>query len=291
MPWRRVQHGTPVTAATDGSSERQTSGGHTRKPIILVLIAVTVATCLLRARPPASVRPDLNLLVITLDTTRADRIGAYRSSRAAATPHLDRLAREGVLFEDATSPSPLTLPAHCTLFTGWLPPRHGVRENVGRLDGSTPTLASLLRTRGYRTAAFVAAEVLARSRGLYFGFDLYDDEVQPRNAPTARPRRPAAAVVTRAIRWIGRGTYVSPFFAWLHVYDAHVPYEAPPAIAQAYPGRPYEAAIASMDVQIGRVLTFLDSTGLTDRTLIVVIGDHGEALGDHRELTHGLFVY
>jgi choline-sulfatase len=252
--------------------------------------ALRCAACASHRSPPTA-QADLNTLVITLDTTRADRIGAYRNVRAAATPHLDRLAREGVLFEDATSPVPLTLPAHCTLFSGWLPPRHGIRENVGRLDSATPTLASLLRARGYRTGAFVAAEVLARSRGLYLGFDVYDDELQPLNAQHAPPRRGAADVIARAIQWIGTGKSSSPFFVWIHLYDAHAPYDAPPAFARAYPGRPYEAAIAWADAQIGRALAFLDQTGLMDRTLITVIGDHGEALGDHGELTHGLFVY
>jgi arylsulfatase A-like enzyme len=282
----------------EGACEPRAFARHTGALVVVLMVgvlpvphdALRCATGASRTRQPASVQK-LNLLVITLDTTRADRIAAYRGSRPAATPHLNRLAREGVLFEDATSPAPLTLPAHCTLFSGLLPPRHGVRENVGRLDSATPTLASLLRARGYRTGAFVAAEVLARSRGLYLGFDIYDDEFQPGNAPHAPPRRGAAAVITRAIQWISAGKSSSPFFVWIHVYDAHAPYEAPPAFDRAYPGRPYEAAIASVDAQIGRVLAFLDQTGLIDRTLITVIGDHGEALGEHGELTHGLFVY
>ena len=287
-----------MKAPTDGVCVPRAFARHTGALIVILIAAVLpvphdalrCADCASRTRPPGTAQ-DLNLLVITLDTTRADRIGAYRGSRAAATPQLDRLAREGVLFEDATSPAPLTLPAHCTLFSGWLPPRHGIRENVGRLDSATPTLASLLRRRGYRTGAFVAAEVLARSRGLYLGFDIYDDEFQSRNVPHAPPRRGAAAVITRAIQWITAGKSSSPFFVWIHLYDAHAPYEATAAFDRAYPGRPYEAAIASVDAQIGRVLAFLDQTGLIDRTLITVVGDHGEALGDHGELTHGLFVY
>lgn len=234
-------------------------------------------------------QPPLNLVVVTLDTTRADRIGAYGAPRAASTPALDRIAREGVLFEDATSPAPLTLPAHCTLFTGRLPPGHGARENVSSLDAATPTLARALQARGYRTGAFVGSLVLARSRGLSPGFDVYDDRI-PRRRGQAHPRRRADAVLDRALRWIN-GTSGSPFFAWLHFYDAHAPYEAMAPFDRAYAGHPYEAAIASVDAQIGRLRAYLDDHDLTRRTVLVVIGDHGEGLGEHGELTHGLFLY
>ena len=247
------------------------------------LVALFVATTV----RPSHVR--LNLVVVTLDTTRADRIGAYRDARAAATPALDRLAREGVLFEDATSPAPLTLPAHCTIFTGRLPPTHGVHDNVERLDAAPPTLASVLRARNYKTGAFVGSVVLARSRGLSSGFDTYDDDIRWQGT-SHRPRRRADAVVDRALRMIGEAKS-TPFFVWLHFYDAHAPYEATAPFAQAHAGRLYEAAIASVDAQIGRLRAHLDRQDLTKRTVIVVIGDHGEGLGDHGELTHGLFVY
>jgi arylsulfatase A-like enzyme len=234
---------------------------------------------------------NLNLLLVTLDTTRADRICAYGDTRAAETPALDRLAGEGVLFEDASSPVPLTVPAHSTLFTGRLPPSHGVHENVGLLDDATPTLATVLEKRGYRTAAFVGSQVLARSHGLNRGFEVYDDEIPwVQGSGPSRSRRRADAVVDRALAWIGAAKE-GRFFAWLHFYDAHAPYEWTPPFDRAYPGRPYEAAIASVDAQIGRVRAYLDRRGLTERTVIVVIGDHGEGLGDHGELTHGLFVY
>jgi arylsulfatase A-like enzyme len=231
----------------------------------------------------------LNLLLVTLDTTRADRIGAYGDPRAADTPAFDRLAREGVLFEDATSPVPLTLPAHCTLLTGRLPPRHGVHDNAGRLDISAVTLATVLRGRSYRTAAFVGSHVLARSRGLYVGFDVYDDDLPPSLA-SGPPRRRADAVVNRAVGWID-ATKNSPFFVWVHVYDAHAPYESMPPFDRMYTGRPYEAAIASIDAQVGRLRAFLDRSGLSERTVVVAIGDHGEGRSEHGELTHGLFVY
>ena len=252
--------------------------------VVLIVIAAT-----LPLNPPGA-RPKLNLVLVTLDTTRADRIGAYGDARAVATPAFDRLAREGVLFEDVTSPVPLTLPAHCSLFTGRLPPRHGVRENASRLDSATPTLASVLLSRGYRTAAFVAADVLARSHGLYVGFDVYDDHMSPSQTQEHRPRRGADSVVDRAVSWI-ESAKASPFFLWVHFYDAHAPYQVLPPFDRMYPGRPYEAAIASIDAQVARLRASLDQNGLTARTVIVVIGDHGEALGEHRERSHGLFVY
>ena len=246
------------------------------------------------AREPADLRAGahdarLNLLLVTLDTTRADRIGAYGDPRAAETPALDRLAREGTLFEDATSPAPLTLPAHCTLLTGRLPSSHGVRENVDIFDGAAPTLARVLQRQGYRTAAFVGSSVLARSHGLNRGFEVYDDDI-PWGRPGRRPRRRADAVVDRALGWIDTAKE-SSFFAWIHVYDAHAPYESAPPFDRMYGGRPYEAAIASIDAQVGRLRAFLDRRGLTERTVVVAIGDHGEGLSEHGELTHGLFVY
>jgi arylsulfatase A-like enzyme len=243
-----------------------------------------VLAAALHSSPPA-----LNVVIVTLDTTRADRIGASGGPRAVATPALDQIASEGVLFEDANSPVPLTLPAHCTLFTGRLPPGHGARENVSTLAAATPTLAMALKARGYRTGAFVGSPVLARSRGLGAGFDVYDDRIPWRSA-WAHPRRRADAVVDRALRWMD-GNSESPFFAWLHFYDAHAPYEAMAPFDRVYAGRPYEAAIASMDAQIGRLRAYLEEHDLTKRTVLVVIGDHGEGLGEHGELTHGLFLY
>jgi sulfatase-like protein len=240
---------------------------------------------------PTPHQPGLSLVLVTLDTTRADRIGAYGDPRAATTPALDRLAREGVLFEDATSPAPLTLPAHCTLFTGRLPPSHGVHENVGVLDDAAPTLATVLRARGYRTAAFVGSRILARSHGLSRGFEVYDDAIPfVPGSPRLRSRRRANAVVDRALGWIA-GVKDARFFAWVHVYDAHAPYDSTPPFERQHPGRPYEAAIAAVDAQIGRLRAYLDRNRLTARTVIVIVGDHGEGLGDHGELTHGLFVY
>jgi arylsulfatase A-like enzyme len=234
---------------------------------------------------------ELNLIVITLDTFRADRIGAYGSKRGL-TPHLDRFADEAVLFENADSVAPLTLPAHASLFTGRFPPGHGVHENADPLgDGRCgDTLAELLARAGFRTGAFVSATVLDASRGLNRGFSRYD-AVPPRLDAYGRQhnRRRADEVVARALQWLDV-VEGSRFFAWLHFYDAHAPYEPPAPYRKAH-GHPYDGAVAFIDAQIGQLLDLLERRGLLERTVIVVVGDHGESLGDHGERTHGLFVY
>jgi arylsulfatase A-like enzyme len=256
---------------------------------LLLLVAVASMACGLLVGPVP--REALNLVVITLDTFRADRLGAYGSSRGL-TPNLDRFATEAVLFETTESVAPLTLPAHCSLFTGRFPPGHGVHENAGALGKGRggETLAEALARSGFRTGAFVAASVLDPSRGIDRGFSHYD-AVPPRRDAYGRrhSRRRADEVVARAIQWLDGGAD-SRFFAWLHFYDAHAPYEAPPPYRTAR-RHPYDGAIAFIDDQIGQFLTILELRGLVDRTVVVVVGDHGESLGDHGEWTHGLFVY
>ena len=236
---------------------------------------------------------DTNLLVITLDTVRADHIGAY-GYRLARTPHLDRLAREGVMFEQAVTAAPLTLPSHCSLFTGRFPVHHGVHDNGGPpLGPLQPTLASILRARGYRTGAFVASDIVNATRGLSRGFETYVGSfpLRPGSVPGPRDlRRPAVEVTDGALRWLD-GPSPLPFFAWIHFYDAHAPYEPPEPYRSQHPGRPYDGAIAFEDSQVGRLIAFLEARGLLDRTIIVVMGDHGEGLGEHGEWTHALFAY
>jgi arylsulfatase A-like enzyme/Tfp pilus assembly protein PilF len=243
---------------------------------------------------PRGVRPDqLNVLLITLDTTRWDRVGAY-GDRTAATPNLDRLAGEGVLFEQAISPAPLTLPAHSTIFTGLLPPKHGVRDNGGYvLDPKHATLAAALKESGRQTGAFVGAFVLDRKFGLDAGFDTYYDKFdlsKRRSVSLASISRRAGQVVDNAMPWLEEHSS-RPFFAWLHFYDAHSPYEPPEPFRSRFPDRPYAGEIAYVDFQIGRVLQWLDTRQLSERTIVIVIGDHGESLNEHGEGTHGLFIY
>lgn len=233
-----------------------------------------------------------SLLLVTLDTVRADRLGSYGYA-AAETPWLDRLAREGVRFEQASASVPLTLPSHASLLSGLLPPHHGLRNNgAGVFPEGTSTLATLLSGSGYRTGAFIGAFVLDRRFGLGRGFEVYDDEI-PRD-PTAgvvlEAERPGREVVDRALAWLGQDSS-RPFFLWVHLYDAHAPYAPPSPWRERHPGRPYDGEISSVDEQVGRLLEELEKRGLAGRTAVAVVADHGEGLGEHGELTHGLLLY
>jgi arylsulfatase A-like enzyme len=233
--------------------------------------------------------PPLGIVIITLDTTRADRLPVY-GFPAPEMPHLARLAREGVVFDRATSVAPLTLPAHCSLFTGLFPPAHGVRDNADpSLSPDHTTLAETLREQGFKTGAFVGSAVLDADRGLAQGFDHYAG-VADIGVPvqTAAAWRRANEVVTDAIQWLegieGR------FFLWAHLYDPHRPYDPPEPFRSRYTD-PYVGEIAFADSQIGRLLDALERRTMLDRTIVVVAGDHGESLGDHGERDHGVFVY
>jgi arylsulfatase A-like enzyme len=207
-------------------------------------------------------------------------------------PAIDRLAREGILFQHATTVAPLTLPAHCSLLTGLYPRHHGVRDNADPpLEPAHRTLAEILHGRGFRTAAFVATSVLASDRGLSRGFDVYRDTTTSRD-PGALPRvrRLGNEVVDEALTWL-KGHEDSPFFVWVHLYDAHAPYRTPEPYRTHYAADPYEGSLAFVDSQVDRVMQWLDSHQQLSRTLIVVAGDHGESLGDHEELEHGIFLY
>jgi arylsulfatase A-like enzyme len=235
----------------------------------------------------------LNLLVVTLDTTRADRLGCY-GHKAAATPTLDALAARGLRFTQATSTVPVTLPSHATMFTGFDPPHHGVRNNSEyRLAASHETLAERLRAAGYDTAAFVAAFVLDARFGLDQGFAHYDDRVEAAQGAAfaqGNNERRADAVTDAALAWLGRERR-APFFAWVHYYDAHATYRPPAPHDARFKDAPYDGEIAFMDAQLARLLRALDERRLRERTLVVVLADHGESLGEHGEATHGVFVY
>jgi arylsulfatase A-like enzyme/Flp pilus assembly protein TadD len=233
-----------------------------------------------------------NVVLITIDTLRADRIGAYGYA-GAKTPTIDTLAGEGVLFRNAAAAAPLTLPSHTTILTGMHPHRHGVRNNgAGALADDVPTLASMLSSAGYRTGAFVGAFVLDHRFGLSRGFDVYDDEIErDPDAPAGiEAERPAAAVVERAINWL-RGGDARPFFLWVHVYDPHAPYAPPPPYGAEFTGRLYDGEIAYVDAEIGRLREAIRNLPGGDRTVTLIMGDHGEALGEHGELTHGVLLY
>lgn len=236
-----------------------------------------------------------NLLLVTLDTTRADRIGAY-GARGAHTNSIDKLAREGVRFETVVTPAPITLPAHTSLMTCLEPGGHGVRHNGDRLakDRAFPTLAETLRSSGYDTAAFVSAFVLDRRFGLDQGFDHYDDKVDPAPGgfPSGTLERSASDTIDAASIWLARRRAADrPFFAWVHLFDPHAPYRPPEPFRTTLAGRAYEGEIATADAELGRLLALLEAKQLSKRTLVVVTADHGEGLGEHGEDTHAFFLY
>jgi arylsulfatase A-like enzyme/Tfp pilus assembly protein PilF len=262
----------------------------------LALIALAIWAGVTRGWVPGFERRP-NLLLISIDTLRADRLGSY-GYRAAETPALDALASRGLRFTQATTVTPLTLPAHASLLTGTFPPHHGVRDNGGfYLDDAEVTLADVLKERGYRTGAFVGAFVLDSRWGLAQGFDRYFDDFDlakyDMSTGLDAAQRPGEDVVSSASEWLALDAD-RPFFAWVHLYDPHTPYAAPPAIRARFPrtmSGAYDAEVAATDRQVARLLGALQASGRLDRTVVVVVADHGESLGEHGEQTHGFFVY
>lgn len=234
-----------------------------------------------------------HLLLVTIDTMRADRLGCYGYSKAS-TPVIDALASEGVVFEKAYSSVPLTLPAHASILTGTYPAYHGIRDNSGfTLPDTLITLAEVLKEEGYDTAAFVGAFVLDSKFGLDQGFDYYFDDFDLSEFESVSPgyiQRTGDKVVEEAISWL-KAREESPFFAWVHLYDPHDPYEPPEPYASRHKGRPYDGEVEFTDSNLGTLFTWLKDRGLYEDTLIALVGDHGESLGEHGEEKHGFFVY
>lgn len=232
-----------------------------------------------------------NVLLVTYDTTRADRFGCYGHS-GGLTPRTDALAARGTLFEDAYCQVPLTLPSHASIFTGRFPREHGLHANGRhRLADSIPTLATVFKQLGHKTGAFVAAFVLDSSFGLDRDFDEYNDDmgaVDKNESPFER-EQPGNVVTDRALAWLDTAKD-GPFFAWVHYFDPHHAY-APPEEYKDKGAGPYGGEIAFMDAQMGRLLDFLDKEGLTSKTLVVVVGDHGESFGENGEQGHSKFVH
>ena len=238
-----------------------------------------------------------NVILVSLDTTRADHLGCYGDTDAR-TPAIDALARSGVLFSQAATPAPLTLPAHSSIMTGFYPTYHGVRLNgTTALSQAQTTLAEAFAQQGYQTGAFVGAFVLDGRWGLNQGFGIYDDQFDLKkfkHIDLAAVQRPANEVIDAALHWLDSRKN-TPFFAWVHLYDAHSPYEPPEPFRSEFRSRGlsglYDGEIAFADQQVGRLLAWLRTTGLDQQTIIVLVGDHGEGLGSHGEGTHGFFVY
>ncbi len=247
-------------------------------------ILLLLLTACSRSAPPAPIQKP-NALLITIDTLRADRVGR------GLTPAIDGLAARGVRFTAARSTAPLTLPSHTSMMTGTLPSENGVRVN-GVALAARPTLAEAFHNAGYRTGAFVGAYVLDRRFGLSAGFDTYDDRVQRDPSGTARldAERRGDIVADAALRWL-EGAGGTPFFAWVHLYDPHAPYDPPQAFLAKAGGNAYDGEVAFADAQVARLLDWLRTSGQADRTIVAITGDHGEGLGDHGELTHGMLAY
>jgi arylsulfatase A-like enzyme/Flp pilus assembly protein TadD len=253
--------------------------------VLLAAAGVGGAASVAQTAAPPSV------VLLTLDTTRADALGCYRApARGAFTPNLDGLAARGTRYARALTSSPLTFPAHATLLTGLDPPFHGVRDNgTAVLSPSLPTLATVLGGRGYSTGAFVSSRVLDRRFGLDRGFRTYDDRMAAeRQGEHGYPERDARAVTSAALAWLSRVRRGRPYFLWVHYYDPHSPYAAPGERRDALVERRYAGEVAYMDSEIGRLLAGLPAPA---RTIVAAVGDHGEMLGEHGERDHGLLLY
>jgi len=249
-----------------------------------------------------------NLILITLDTVRADALGTYGQA-LPTTPEIDRMASEGVVFDQAMTASPSTLPSHATIMTGLFPPAHGVRSNAGyALHDDQTTLAEILSGRGYVTAAEVAAPVIGRRTGIAQGFAHYrepaDFDADRKQLIVADPNAPGGQRVQESYDRDGRditkrglefidahADAQRPFFLWLHYFDPHADYQAPAQYTRGLESSPYHAEIRYADHQVGRILSRLREQGLRERTLVVLTADHGESLGEHGEETHAYFVY
>ncbi len=233
-----------------------------------------------------------NVLLITLDTTRGDRLGFYGNDEIA-TPAIDALAKRGVFFSRAISPAPTTLPAHSSIMTGLFTFHHGARKNGStRLSEDHTTLAEVLKGAGYATCAVVSAIVLEAHFGVSQGFDEYHDQVSDfPDAPKRRvPERHGKETTDIALDWLSRRG-PGPFFLWVHYYDPHSPYEPPPPFSEEYKTNLYDGELAFVDSQVARLTDYLQEHALTDKTLVVAIGDHGEGLGQHGEWAHGIMLY
>jgi choline-sulfatase len=260
-------------------------------PALLALALASQSAPTTRAQSTPTTPSGPNLLFVTIDTLRADHVGAYGYTKGA-TPTLDRLAREGVLVEDAVVQVPQTRPSHVSIFTGREPYEHGIRDNLSPpLDARFPTLATLLEERGYATGGFIGAYPVSRDSGLNRGFDVFDDPFGggAGHVRDDRSARPASEVVDKALAWLEKGK--KPFFAWVHLFDPHAPYEPPSPYRERFKAQLYDGEVAYADAQLGRLLEWLRRSGEAARTLVVVTSDHGEGLGDHGEDEHLIFLY
>src|SRR5262245_8823699 len=262
----------------------------TRSATLVVLATLGVAACARGSAPNAAGAP---VILISVDTLRADRLPAYGYAGLKA-PALDALAKDSLLFERAYSHYPVTLPSHSTLFTGLLPPQHGVRNNVGyALPERFVTLAERLQAAGYRTGAVVSSMVLRADTGIAQGFQSFEapSAARLRNPSHAFPQTQGDASLDKALRWLGGVQPGERVFLFLHLFDPHAPYAPPEPYKSEYAAQPYDGEVAYTDSLIARFVATLKQMGLYDRALVLFVSDHGEGLLDHGEQEHGIFLY
>ncbi len=268
---------------------------HGARPWLRIHTIIVLSLCLTffhssRLNAAAAKDEKLNVLLITIDTLRADRVSCY-DDRHVPTPHMDSLAAKGTLFSRAFAHTPTTLPSHANILLGTTPSYHGVHENLNfYVRDEWTTLAEYLKLHGYATAAFVGAYPLDARFGLAQGFDVYDDDYERIHFQSfSALERRADQVIDNAITWVGSQN--SPWFMWIHCFDPHLPYDPPAPFDSQYKDRPYEGEVAYTDLALGKLIRYIQARKLFDNTLIVFTGDHGESLGDHGEASHGMFAY
>lgn len=260
--------------------------------VVLCALSILAAGCR-RGSPRNESFPSAPVVLISVDTLRSDRLPAY-GYKGVETPAIDSLRRDSILFERAWSHVPLTLPSHASILTGLEPSGHGVRDNLGyRIRASVPTLTELLKKQGYETGAAVSCYVMKGDSGIARGFDLYDDAVESAEGQAAlgEVQRAGPDTEARLEAWLASRSQDAKIFAFLHLYEPHTPYAPPEPFKSRYADRPYDGEIAQSDAIVGNFLTFLKARGIYDRAVIVFLSDHGEALGEHGESEHGMFLY
>ncbi len=296
MARKGVGRGGPARTSTDAARSLNRESSRRRRRITAAAAAIFGTAVLLAVGYRLLSGPRrAPIILVSIDTLRADHLPAYGYAKIP-TPAIDALARDGVVFESCYTHVPLTLPAHTSLLTGLLPPEHGVRNNIGfRVAEGTPTLASELRRVGYATGGAVSAAVLRRETGIAQGFDWYDDDLRAEGpgVRTTEVQRDGSETLERALSWLRERTQATsgePPFLFFHIFEPHTPY-APPARYRRAGISPYDGEILYADEIVGRLFDELRRLDLFDRSLIVLLSDHGEGLGDHGEADHGVLLY
>jgi choline-sulfatase len=234
-----------------------------------------------------------NVILITIDTLRADYLSCNGSTKVQ-TPNIDRLAKNGLNFRRTTTPVPITLPAHSSILTSLYPHQHGVRDNGAyALASNQLTLAEILKRHGYSTAAFVGSFVLDHRFGLAQGFDFYEDQItnDPAQLENIDAERKGDEVVAAFTKWLEGYKRNNPIFVWIHLYDPHAPYEPPEPYRTKYKQNLYAGEVAYADAMVGKILRLFEARAPATNSIIALVGDHGEGLGDHNELTHSVLIY